>query len=109
MGSFREQAQEHYNPALRDQSWTELLKVEFPEITAAIQGDPEFPGKKGAMPPLTLMIYSQDGRLRFSLSNRDYPRSFFGSVKDCQHVLESIEYALMTGEGDWHTKRQNGR
>jgi len=109
MSKFKEAAAQHYNPMTRDIAWSQHLALEFPELTEALMGDPDYPKTPGSIPALTLMIFAKDGTLRFSLSNRDYPRQFFGTVKDPLHVLESIELALMSQEGEWVTKRPQGR
>lgn len=109
MSKFKEGASVHFNPAQRDVNWAQHLALEFPELTEALLGDLDFPKTPGSIPALTLMVFAKDGTLRFSLSCRDYPRSFFGTVKDPLHVLESIELALGAQEGEWFTKRQDKR
>jgi len=109
MSTFFDGARGQPNPAVENGDWAELLLQEFPAVTEALRGSPAGTSKAEALPPMTLMIFAKDGRLRFSLSNRDWPRSFFGSVKNPLRVLESIETALMSGEGDWVTKSQQGR
>jgi len=98
-----------YNPSKRDEMWAPLLSQEFPTLCEALQGTP--PDVKGtdAVPPLTLMIFQKEGKLRFSLSNRDFPRAFYGAIGDPLHVLESIEDALMNEHGEWATKKINAR
>ena len=107
--SFLDKARGEFNPAKRNEGWAPLLMDEFPTITLALQGSP--PEVKGAdaIPPMTLMIYEKNGDLRFSLSNRDWPRSFFGHVSNASRVLESIEDALVNDIGEWVAKNKNGR
>jgi len=107
--SFLANARGEFNPAKRNEVWQKQLAAEFPVLAEALAGSP--PEVKGAdrIPPLTLMIYDKDGNLAFSLSSRDFPRSFFGRVGDPMRVLESIEDALANEQGEWVAKRQNGR
>jgi len=109
MSEFLSSFRGNFNPATKDIDWMQHLALEFPTLAEALAGTG--PEVKGAdqVPPLTLMIFAKEGRLRFSLSNRDFPRAFYGAVKDPLHVLESIEGALVAQEGEWATKKANGR
>jgi hypothetical protein len=104
MPDFFSGAKGEFNPALANREWDKHLAVQFPTLTAVLAGTPG-PGKGGfETPPLNLTIFAKDGKLRFSVSSRDFPRTFWGSVKDALHVMESIEEALIAGEGEWSDK-----
>lgn len=102
--SFLSKARVEFNPAVKNESWLKLLAGEFPTIAEALSGSGLDVNKADRVPPLTLMIYEKEGKLRFSLSNREYPRSFYGHVGDPLHVLESIEDAMVNDQGEWITK-----
>lgn len=107
--SFLTNARGEFNPTKLNEGWRPLLELEFPTIAEALAGSGPEVKKSDAIPPMTLMIFEKDGKLRFSFSSRDYPRSFYGMVGDPQHVLESIEDALVNDQGEWVTKRDAKR
>jgi len=103
--SFLQKARGEYNPAMKNGDWQPLLQGEFPTLAEALAGSSEEVKAQDRIPPLTLMIFCKEGKLRFSLSSRDFPRAFYGSVGDPLHVLESIEDALAHDQGEWSTRR----
>jgi len=107
--SFLEKARGEYNPEMMNGDWQPRLAAEFPTLAEALAGSSLDVKAADRIPPLTLMIFSKEGKLRFSLSSRDFPRAFYGSVGDPMRVLESIEDALMNDQGEWSTKRQDKR
>lgn len=109
MSTFFDGARQNYNPMDDNKKWSEHLSQEFPALTQVLCGSDETVPKAERLPAMTLMIFAKDGTLRFSLSNRDWPRSFFGSVTNPLDVLKSVEEAIMTGKGDWVNKREQGR
>ncbi len=106
--SFLAKAKGVFNPAESNKDWRPIIEGEFPTIAEALAGSGLDVNKADRIPPLTLMIYVRDGKLRFSLSSRDFPRAFYGHVGDPLHVLESIEDALMNDQGEWAPRRTNG-
>jgi len=107
--SFLQKFRPEFNPMMENGDWKPLLELEFPTIAEALAGSgPEVKASE-KVPPLTLMIFLKEGKLRFSLSSRDFPRAFYGAVGDPQHVLESIEDALVNDQGEWVTKRDAKR
>lgn len=107
--SFLAKFRGEFNPALQNQDWKPSFSIEFPTIAEALAGSDESVKASDRVPPLTLMIFIKEGKMRFSLSGRDFPRAFYGSVGDPQHVLESIEDALVNDQGEWVTKRDAKR
>lgn len=107
--SFLDNARGEFNPAKENDDWWPLLAGEFPVLAQALAGSDIDVKPADRIPPLTLMVFVRDGRLRFSLSSRDFPRAFYGQVKQPLHVLESIEEALVSGDGEWAAKRSDKR
>lgn len=107
--SFLANARGEFNPTKVNDAWLNLLKLEFPTLAEALAGSPPDVKASDRIPPMTLMIFDKEGKLRFSLSSRDFPRAFYGAVGDPQHVLESIEDALVNDQGEWVTKRDAKR
>lgn len=103
--SFLAKARGEYNPELVNGDWQPRFAGEFPTLAEALAGSPMEVKASERIPPLTLMIFAKEGKLRFSLSSRDFPRAFYGSVGDPMRVLESIEDALVNDQGEWSTKR----
>lgn len=104
MPDFFSSAKGEFNPALKNQDWDKHLTMQFPAITLMLSGTPSQNGKGWDLPPLNLTIFAKDGKLRFSCGSRDWPRIFWGAVKDALHVLESIEDDLVAGNGEWSDK-----
>lgn len=107
--SFLTNARGEFNPAKVNDGWKPSLELEFPTIAEALAGSAPDVKASDRIPPMTLMIFDKEGKLRFSFSSRDYPRAFYGCVGDPQHVLESIEDALVNDQGEWVTKRDAKR
>lgn len=109
MSSFVDGFRGQFNPATVDQDWSEELSAVAPTLAALIRGGLAGPNGSGQMPPLTLMVFARDGKLRFSLGSQDLPRSFFGLVQTSSDLVKSIEEALVSGKGDWAAKRHPTR
>lgn len=107
--SFLDNARGEFNPEKENNDWRPILSAEFPVLAEALAGSDLSVKASERIPPLTLMVFVRDGKLRFSLSSRDFPRAFYGAIKEPLHVLESIEFALATGEGEWAARRSDKR
>lgn len=76
------------------------FRQEFPDLWAALQGDPGEDGK-ARMPPCTLMIFAEGGRLKFCLSPKQGNRVCFGVMSDPVKGLWSVQDALAEGKFEW--------
>lgn len=78
----------------------EYFRTHFPNLLAALQGDPA-EGKTWKVPPATLMLFIEGGRLKFCLSPKHGTRVCFGVVKRPDATVASIEQALADNEFEW--------
>lgn len=90
------------------QAWYDIVAKDYPNLAQALLGN-ELTRKDGPVrPPFSLIIGVRDGRLRFSLSNQEASKTYFGKIDDPGAILESVEGCLRDGGGEWSLKRENG-
>ncbi len=108
MKSFVDGARGNFNPFLENDQWLNDVQAKYPTIGDTLCGGPDWKKDPSQLPPLSITIFAQDGRLRFRASSRDLPRTFWGSIKDPKDLLGSIEAALAAAEGEWSASSSNG-
>jgi len=94
-----------YNPEANYDGWVESLSKSYPTLTAALVGEEGWEKGQGRRPPLSLIITNRDGKLKFTLSNPEWPRTYHCQVTNAKDVLGSCEMALAANEGEWVQKR----
>ena len=105
MSKFIDGYSQKVNPAEVNLDWEGPLAVSYPNVAQALSGTPGWrPGTPGH-PPMTIMLFARDGKLKFSCGNKDHGRTFFGHVAEPGTPMEAIEKALNDGEGEWVEKR----
>lgn len=108
MGSFQESFKASNNPIAENDGWVPKMEPVYPQIVAALEGEGGWERDKQLRPPLTLMIMNRDGKLKFTLSNPEWDRTYHGLIQDASEPLMSVERALAANQGEWVKKRQNG-
>lgn len=106
MSSFDEgSAGGHYNPDVADNEWKLPMQEKYPTLVGALRENIKKAGDAVDRPNLTLMIFAREGRLKFSLSSQDWPRTYYGVVTDPSDPIASIERALKANEGEWSARK----
>lgn len=98
------------NGALGDQleAWYDVVAKDYPLLAQALLGN-EHTRKDGPVrPPFSLIVSVKDGKLRFSLSNPEASKTYFGKIDDPGAILASCEACLREGQGEWSLKRESG-
>jgi len=108
MSKFVDGARGNFNPLQENAEWLNDLSAKYPMIGDLLSGGPNWKQDKSQLPPMSITLFAQDGRLRFRASSSDLPRTFWGAIKSPSDLLGSIEAALEAGEGEWSAKRENG-
>lgn len=108
MSNFTDGFAPTFNPALESESWLPKLRLIYPQIASALEGEPDWDRDRSKRPPYSLIIGDREGRLRFTLSNQEALRTYHCQISDPTDILGSIESALAANQGEWVTKRQNG-
>lgn len=107
MSSFEDGLKKgEWNPDKEDNGWLLPLTKSYPTLAKALRGTDRERGDAEDRPGLTLMLFSRDGMLKFSLSSQDWPRTYYGQVSDASEPLMSVELALVANQGEWSVKRQ---
>lgn len=107
MSTLEERLASNYNPLTENDSWAPTLSERYPHLTEALQGAPGWkPGSKG-QPPMTLMLFAKDGKLKATLSNAKFPMAWTAVLEAGIEPLTAVEGLLATGGGDVYTKRQD--
>lgn len=97
-----------WNPEVNYDGWVEKLQDRYPVLTNAMLGEEGWEKGAGRRPPLSLILQNRDGKLKFSLSNPDWPRTYHCQITDATDVLRSVEAALAANSGEWVKRRENG-
>jgi hypothetical protein len=85
--------------------WLEKISKPYPTLAAALIGEEGWEKGGGRRPPLSLIITNREGKLKFTLSNPEWPSTYHCQVTDASDVLLSVEMALAANEGEWVRKR----
>jgi len=92
--SVTKSASEDDSPAIQ------LLRAEFPELTAALLGSKTIEGTC-LLPPCTLMLFVNDGRFGFCLSPKTGTKVAFGTIPDPSKGLSCVESEIAQGNYEW--------
>jgi hypothetical protein len=90
------------------QQWHDAVRAKYPLLADALLGNELTRSGGPVRPPLSLIVSTKDGRLRFSLSSPEASKTYFGKIDDPGAILESVERCLREGAGEWSIKQQNG-
>jgi len=106
-------AKGEWNPEAHYDGWVKHLSPLYPTLVAALVGEDGWEKGGGKRPPLSLILTNREGKLKFTLSNPEWPSTYHCQVTDATDVLGSVEMALAANMGEWVRKRSqslaNGR
>lgn len=102
-------AKGEWNPEANYDGWLEKMQAAYPVLCSALVGEEGWEKGAGRRPPLSLIITNREGKLKFTLSNPEWPSTYHCQITDASDVLGSVERALAANMGEWVRKRpQNG-
>lgn len=90
------------------QRWHDAVRAKYPLLADALLGNELTRNGGPVRPPLSLIVSTKDGKLRFSLTSPEAARTYFGKIDDPAAILESCEACLRDQSGEWSLKRENG-
>lgn len=106
-------AKGEWKPDGQYDGWLAHVQGPYPTLASALIGEEEWEKGAGRRPPLSLIITNREGKLKFTLSNPEWPSTYHCHVTDAKDVLGSVERALAANMGEWVRKRAdrsgNGR
>lgn len=83
----------------------EFLPAEFveayPTISEALRGDSPQSRGDGGIPPCTINLFVEGGRVKFVLIPKDWPRVAFGCLGDPVKGFDALESELVRGRVEW--------
>jgi len=109
MSTFLDSYHAPANPLEEVDAWYGHLAEKYPLLADALLGNAKLGTKGPVRPPLSFILSSKEGKLRFSLSSPDSSRTYFGSIDDPSEPLAAAERCLGASSGEWVTKNQNRR
>lgn len=73
----------------------------FPEISAIFSGD--FNSETGfwRIPPASITLFAEGGRLKFCINPQGFGQVCFGTVQDANEGLEGVQRAIRDGHCEW--------
>ncbi len=78
----------------------------FPEVSQAMSGS--FNQETGfwKVPPASITLFAEGGRLKFVISPTGFSQVCFGTVQDARTGLEGVDEAIRQGHCEW--KQRSG-
>ncbi len=96
-----------WKPEGQYDGWAEKMLPLYPTLVSALVGEEDWEKGAGRRPPLSLILTNREGKLKFTLSNPEWPSTYHCQVTDASDVLGSVEAALAANMGEWVRKRPN--
>ena len=81
------------------------LAEQFPAVAWVLAGRPKG-HEAGEMPPQTIMLFFDSGKLKFCFSAKHTLRVAFGTIEDASKPLECLEKAICEGSYEWKNRRR---
>lgn len=88
------------NKSAEDDPLILALREDYPELTNALCGTKNVEGQC-VMPPCTLMLFLNEGRLGWCLSPKTGSKVAFGTVSDPSKGLACVESEIAKGNFEW--------
>lgn len=108
MSNFLDGYNRPYNPLKENDGWANVMQAKYPLLVDAMVGSVGSGASGPTRPPLSFILSSKDGKLRFSLSSPEASRTYFGPINDPSDPLMSAETCLQASSGEWVTKKEIG-
>lgn len=80
------------------------LREQWPALAAVMEGIYSPDGKQCELPPCTVQLFCELGKLKFCLSPKTGNRIAFGSVSDPSKGMDGLERALQDGHFEWKNR-----
>lgn len=105
MGSFYESYNRSEAEKLDEVEAFQELAGKYPTLGEALWGHPATKERPKAVPAMTLMLSTRDGRVRWQLSSQNADKGFGGVVRDPGDPLGSVEKSLLSRDFDEWVKK----
>lgn len=97
--------EESWRESLNGHSTGGALPLEFseayPALSSILQGMPETTSGRVAVPPATVSIFADGGKLKFCISPKKGPSVAFGCLADPCKGLDDLELQLSQHRFEW--------
>jgi len=85
----------------KDESLNPVWGDHFPALMEAFFPAPGKASGTWATPKFSVTLFSEGSRLKAVLGSKTHPRKFWITLDGPEGVLEQIEIALISGDGEW--------
>jgi len=85
----------------------ETFREKFPEVSAVFSGSIKEGTTFWAVPPASITLFVEGGRLKFVINPAGFGQVMFGTILDALTGLEGVDSALRQGHCEW--KRRGGQ
>lgn len=87
----------------------EEFASEYPAVAEVLNGVFNKDNQAESVPPATIMLFAEEGRLKFCISPKTGPRIAFGCLRDPAKGLGSLEDEIALGRFEWKLGRRTSR
>lgn len=85
----------------------ETFADKFPEVSAAFSGSVQEGSDFWKVPPASITLFVEGGRLKFVINPSGFGQVCFGTVQDARTGLEGVDEAIRQGHCEW--KHRSGQ
>jgi hypothetical protein len=97
------------NASVRRREVPEEFAAEYPSIAEVLNGVFVPDNQAESVPPATIMLFAEEGRLKFCISPKTGPRIAFGCITDPAKGLGGLEDEIVLGRFEWKLGRRASR
>jgi hypothetical protein len=83
------------------------FKDKYPEVSAAFSGSVKEGSDFWAVPPASITLFVEGGRLKFVVNPQGFGQVMFGCLQNALDGLEGVDEAIRQGHCEW--KRRGGQ
>lgn len=77
------------------------FRESFPTVSSVLEGKPETSHGQVAIPPATISIFADGGKVKFCISPKKGPSVAFGCLGDPSKGLDDLEIQLAQNRFEW--------
>lgn len=101
MSTYRERFDESSGDNYDRRAVDAAFREEWPTLAEVFSGIPASQGEKNGVPPATINLFWEGGRLKFCIIPTGAGRVAFGTVAGPEKGLASLEASLQAGHFEW--------
>jgi hypothetical protein len=87
----------------------EEFASEYPAVAEVLNGVFVKDDQTQSVPPATIMLFAEEGRLKFCISPKTGPRVAFGCITDPSKGFSGLENEIALGRFEWKLGRRASR